>query len=316
MLDPEQHRAELRRGVIAAVLAYTFWGFFPIYFIVLRGVASDEILAHRILFAVPVGAAIIWARRQWPEVRAGLASRKVVGILTLSASVIALNWLVYIIAVQSQRIFEASLGYYINPLMYVLAGVVLLNEKLRPAQTIAVALAAIGVLILTIYGGRFPTISLVLATSFTIYGLLRKRVGIGAMPGLFIETALLAPLALAYLLFVIGWTGSAFGTGLAAGDMRLVALLAFAGPATVLPLLFFALAARRLTLATLGFLQFIGPTLQFLIGIIDGESFTRAHQLCFAFIWVAAAVFAFDAWRQRPRRPQPARQVGQTTARL
>lgn len=284
---------ETRLGILAAVAAYTMWGLLPLFLIALRGVGADEVLVHRILWSVPFGALIITLRSQWPDVRNALRDRRVVLALAASSSVIALNWLIYIAAVQAQHIFEASLGYYINPLIYVLAGVVLLGETLSNAQKAAAALAAIGVSILTVYGGQFPIVALVLAFSFTAYGYIRKKTPVGAMPGLFIETLMLAPLALVYMLTALPGKGPAFGTG-----AEVTLLLVAAGPVTVLPLLSFAIGARRLPLSMIGFLQFIGPTLQFLIGIMDGEPFTRAHQFCFVFIWSAAAVFAADAVRK------------------
>ncbi|GGY52085.1 EamA family transporter RarD [Parvularcula lutaonensis] len=290
---------ETRLGVSAAIAAYTMWGLLPLFLIALRDVGADQVLVHRIIWSVPFGALIIIGRKQWPDVKQALRDPKVMIALFASSAIIALNWLIYIAAVQSQHIFEASLGYYINPLIYVLVGVLFLGEKLGRPQQVAVALAVIGVSILTVYGGKFPTISLVLAVSFTGYGYIRKLAPVGAMPGLFIETLILAPFALGYLLFFVPEAEQAFGTAPA-----LTALLLAAGPITVLPLLCFALGARRLQLSTLGFLQFIGPTLQFLIGLIDGEPFTRAHQLCFAFIWIAAGIFAWDAIR-RSRAPQP-----------
>jgi chloramphenicol-sensitive protein RarD len=292
--------AETRLGILSAIAAYSMWGMLPLFLIALRGVGADEVLVHRVLWSVPFGAAIITARGQWADVRRALTSRPVALALAASATIIAINWLVYIAAVQSGNIFQASLGYYINPLIYVLAGVVLLGERLSKLQLAAVALATTGVLILTLYGGRFPTISLVLGITFTVYGLLRKQTPVGAMPGLFIETLLLAPIAVAYLAF--------FGTmqEVGFGETRtLTLLLLAAGPVTVLPLLCFAIAARRLPLSLIGFLQFIGPTLQFLIGVIDGEPFTRAHQVCFVFIWTAAAVFAADAIIKGRKRTTP-----------
>ena len=293
----------VRTGVLAAVAAYTMWGFFPLYFIALREVAASELLLERIVFAVPFGALIVLWRRQGAEVWRGLTSPRVLGVLTLSALFIAGSWLLYIVAVQSGRIFEASLGYYINPLIYVLVGVVVLGERLRRGQALAVGIAAVGVTILTFYGGSFPWISFVLAISFTVYGYLRKVVTIGAMPGLFIETLLLLPFALVWLTVMVR-SGEA---AIAGADPALFAALAFAGPATVLPLLCFAIGARRLTLATLGFLQFIGPSIQFLVGLWDGEAFTPAHAACFACIWTAAGVFAWDAWRAaHPAAPRSA----------
>ncbi|MGV6820042.1 MAG: EamA family transporter RarD [Parvularcula sp.] len=296
-MTDQEHSEQVRLGVLSATLAYTIWGFFPIYFILLRGVGADEVLAHRIIWAVPFGALIIWARRQWPDVRKGLGDRSMLTALAASACIIAANWLIYIYAVQHQRTMEASLGYYINPLIYVAVGMVFLGERLRRAQAIAVVLATIGVLILTVYGGQFPLISLVLACSFTAYGYIRKRANIGGMPGLFIETLLLAPFALGYGIYLTMSRDTAFETG----GPGMVGLLVLAGPVTVTPLLFFAIAARRLTLATLGFLQFIGPSIQFLVALADGEPFSHARQICFALIWLAAAIFAADAWRSRPK---------------
>jgi chloramphenicol-sensitive protein RarD len=287
----------VRTGLVAAFLAYGWWGaLLPVFLIALRGTAPEEVLAHRVLWSVPFGAAIIAFRRQWPEVVSALKNPRVVLALSGSSAMIAVNWLIYIIAVDGRNLFEAALGYYINPLVYVLVGVVLLREKLSLAKKIAVFLAGIGVTVLTLYGGQFPTVALVLAVSFTAYGYLRKQTPVGAMPGLFIETLLLSPFALAYLL----WADPSklvFGEGAA-----VTGLLMAAGPVTVFPLLCFAIAARRLTLSTLGFMQFIGPTLQFFVGFLDGEDFSRPHQICFAFIWTAAAVFAVDAVRQGQAR--------------
>ena len=295
--------ASARTGVLAAVLAYTCWGFFPLYFLALKQVSAYELLADRILFAVPFGAVIVAARGQAGEVMAALRDRRVLAGLFVSAGVIALNWLIYILAVQNEAIFEASLGYYINPLIYVLVGVVVLRERLRPAQVAAVALAALGVSVLTVGGGAFPLVSFVLAVSFTVYGYVRKTIAVGAMPGLFVETLLLAPMAAVGLWWLARGGDAAITAAAANGDWTLLGALAFAGPATVVPLLFFAIGARRLTLATLGFLQFIGPSIQFLVGLWAGEAFTPAHQACFALIWAAAGVFAWDAWRaHHPKR--------------
>ena len=297
-----QTPTEGRTGITAAVAAYTMWGFFPLYFLALRSVSAFELLFERVIFAVPLGLAIILWRRQTRETLAGMTSPRVLGVLVLTALFIAVNWLLYIIAVQNGQIFQASLGYYINPLIYVLVGVVVLGERLRRAQVAAVGIAAVGVGVLTIYGGAFPWIALILAGSFTVYGYLRKVVGIGAMPGLFIETVLLLPLAVIGLVILERTSG----TAIAEAGPGLVAALAFAGPATVIPLLCFAVAARRLRLATLGFLQFIGPSLQFVIGLLAGEPFTPATAVCFAMIWTAAAVFAVDAWRaSHPAVPTP-----------
>jgi chloramphenicol-sensitive protein RarD len=282
-----------RNGVVAAFLAYTMWGFLPIYFKILEEVPALEMLIHRIVWGVPFGALIIIVRRQWPEVRQALAKPRTVGLLALAACFIAVNWLTYIIAVQTDHIFQASLGYYINPLIYVLVGVGFMGERLRRNQTAAVLLAAAGVTILTVSGGEFPAISLFLAISFTGYGVIRSRVAIGGMPGLFIETLLLLPLAGGWL----GWLMADGSAAFRSEDPVLAAKLLLAGPLTVVPLLFFALAARRLRLSTIGIMQFIAPTLQFLVGLLYGERLTTAHAICFTLIWIAVVLFSFDAWR-------------------
>lgn len=274
------------------------WGFLPVYFLFVKTVPATEMLAHRVLWSVPFGALIIAMRGQWPEVVSAIRTPSKVGWLSLAALVIATNWLVYIVAVQKAQIFQASLGYYINPLIYVLVGVVFFGEKLRPAQILAVGLATIGVLVLTISGGEFPWISLALAVTFTIYGVIRKQVVVGGMPGLFIETLLLMPVAAIWLGMIAQDGGSAF----VAGDGRLRWLITLAGPVTVLPLLFFALSARRLSLSMIGFLQFIGPTIQFIVGWFSGEVLTTPRMICFGLIWAAVLIFCADGWRGRKRK--------------
>ena len=254
---------------------------------------ATEVLAHRVLWAVPFGLPIVLARRQWPEVARALRTPRMLGLLSLAAALIAVNWLVYIWAVQNELIFQASLGYYINPLMYVLVGVIFFGERLRRMQTGAVLLAAAGVGVLTMSGGGFPLISLTLATSFTIYGTIRSRVVIGGMPGLFVETLVLLPAAGAYLL----WLASGDAIVFASGGWAMSGTLMLAGPFTVIPLLCFALAARRLRLSTIGVMQFIAPTLQFLVGLAYGEALTGPHVVCFTLIWTAVTIFSWDAWR-------------------
>lgn len=287
-----------RNGIIAALCAYLMWGFLPIYFKAVQQVAALEILSHRVLWAIPFGALIIALRRQWPEVRRALTHRRTLGLLTLAAIFIAINWLVFVWAVQQSQIFQASLGYYINPLIYVVIGVLFLGETLRRLQVAAVLLAVVGVAVLTISGGEFPLISLALAVSFTTYGVIRKQTVVGGMPGLFIETIILMPLAIGY----IAWATEVQTASFAAVSRELDGLLILAGPVTVLPLLCFALAARRLTLSTLGFMQFITPTMQFVTGLVYGEQLTVAHAICFSCIWIAVALFSWDAWK-RSRMP-------------
>jgi len=289
---------EGREGVTAALVCYLIWGVLPVYFKLVQAVSSEEILLHRVIWAVPFGALILHVRRQWPEVRRALSHRAMLGMLATSALFVAVNWYIYIIAVQSDRIFQASLGYYINPLIFVLVGVVFLGETLRRLQLAAVLLAALGVLVLTFSGGEFPFIALSLGVSFTAYGVIRKKVVIGAMPGLFVETVVLAPVALAWLAWLVASGTAVFGQA----GTGLSALIVLAGPVTVVPLLFFAVAARRLTLTTIGFMQFIAPTLQFCTGLYFGERLTLPRLVCFACIWIAVTLFSIDAIRQSRRR--------------
>ncbi len=256
-----------------------------------------EVLFHRVIWAVPFGALIIYLRRQWAEVRRALTHRQMLSWLTVSACLIAINWFIYIIAVQTDRIFQASLGYYINPLIFVVAGIFFFGERLSRWQSIAVFLATIGVLVLTVSGGEFPWIALSLGTSFAIYGVIRKRVVIGATPGLFVETLVLIPVA------IIG-LGSMMVSGQAVTSSAgpgLMGLLLLAGPITVVPLVMFAVAARRLALTTVGFMQFLAPSMQFGAGIYYGEQLTLPRLICFACIWAAVILFSADAFRRQKK---------------
>lgn len=297
MTEHDSDEDTTRDGLFSALVAYVLWGLLPIYFVLVRDVGSFEVLVHRIIWALPFGAIIIQLRRQWPEVLSALRHRKMLTYLTVSAALIAGNWFVYIIAVQREQIFQASLGYYINPLLFATIGVFALGERLRTPQLAAVVLAAVGVAVLTFSGGQFPAIALFLGASFTLYGYIRKKVVIGGMPGLFVETMVLFPLSALYL----GWLVSQGTATFSVVAPAMSALLIVAGPITVIPLLFFALAARRLNLTTVGMMQFIAPTLQFLVGFYYGEVLTTAHVICFSCIWVAVLVFSWDAWRSSRR---------------
>ena len=289
----DRSASSVRDGFVFAIGAYTLWGLFPIYLKALADVDVLEVLSHRILWSVPFAAALLTLRKQWPQVKAAIGERRVVMMLGLAAVSIATNWMIYVWAVGNERVLEASLGYYINPLMYVATGVFVLGEKIRPVQTVAIALATAGVLVLTFGAGVFPWVSLTLAALFTAYGYIRKTTDVGALPGLFIEVTLLSPIALIYLIWLMNDGAATFLAQGAGMDI----LLILAGPVTVIPLVLFALAARRLQLTTLGFLQYIGPTLQFIIGIWYGEAFTIYHGICFALIWIALAVFSVDVVR-------------------
>lgn len=298
MSEPVKSAASLsRQGLIAGITAYTIWGFFPFYFKATEQVSALELVSHRIIWSVPFGLLIILFRKQFGDVFAAFKKPKTIGLLGLAALAMAVNWGVYIWAIQQDQIFQGSLGYYMNPLMYVLVAVVFFGERLSKLQGLATIFALIGVTILTVYGGVFPGIALFLGISFTIYGVIRKQVDIGAMPGLFIETLLLFLPALFFMLWLNQQNNMQFG----ALGLEMDALILLAGPITVLPLLAFAFAARRLKLSTLGFLQYIGPTLQFCCGLYFGEDFTSAHALCFGFIWVGVILFSYDAYQTNKR---------------
>jgi len=290
-----------KAGFLSGIITYLIWGFFPIYFVATKHVPALEILTHRIVWSVPFGFLILLFRKQITETFRVFADPRTLGLLTIAAIALAANWGIYIWAIQIEEIFQGSLGYYINPLLYVLVGVVFFKEKISRLQTAAILFAFIGVVILTVQGGQFPGISIFLAVSFTIYGVLRKQIDIGAMPGLFIETVVLfLPAAIALVVFynkgILGWNAHGLETDL---------LLILAGPITVLPLLAFAFAARRIPLSTLGILQYIAPTMQFGCAFYFGEKFTAAHAWCFGFIWLGVGIFVFDAIRRPRHQVQP-----------
>jgi chloramphenicol-sensitive protein RarD len=278
-------------GLAYALGAYLIWGLSPVYFKALSAVPPLEILSHRVAWSVALLAAAVALSGAFGELRRSLASGR--ALLTLGATTVLIsgNWLLYIWAVNSGHLLEASLGYFVNPLVNVVLGVVFLRESLSRPQILAVTLAGAGVLWLLLGYGRFPWISLTLATTFGLYGLLRKSAGIGAVTGLFAETALLAPAALAYL-----GIGAAAGTGAFGGGWRISLLLAAAGAITAVPLVWFALAVRRLRLSTMGFLQYLAPSLQFALAVwLYREPFTRSHLVTFGFIWTSLALYSWDA---------------------
>jgi len=298
---PASASPEIRFGLICGVAAYALWGLFPLYLKQLSFADPAEIVAHRIVWSVPFGAFILSLRGQWRETLAAARSLRIIGLLTIAAFFIALNWLIYVWAVANDRVLQASLGYYINPLVFIAAGVFFLKEKLSRLQLIAVVMAAAGVTVLTFGAGVFPWPSFVLAFSFTTYGYVRKTTSVGAMPGLFIETVILSPVALIFLMWLQAQGKLALGHIGFGPDI----LLFLAGPVTVGPLVLFALAARRLTLTTLGFLQYIRPTGQFFLGLYYGEKFTLAHAICFGLIWAALALISVDAVRRNRKATKP-----------
>lgn len=284
--------ANPRRGYLLGLTAYVIWGLFPLYFKLLASIPALEIVVHRVLWSA-LGAALLlllWRHPGWWRELRDNPQR--LGVLTLSGLLIACNWLIYVWAVNNAHMVEASLGYYINPLINVLLGLLLLGERLRRLQWLAVALAAVGVAQQVWQLGSLPWVSLLLALSFAFYGLLRKRAPVAALPGLAVETWLLLPLALGWL-----WLHPDAGSSQQAFWSSSQAWwLAMAGPVTVLPLLCFNAAARHLPYATLGFLQYLAPTLVLLQAVFFfGETLEPARLLAFACIWTALVVYSLDA---------------------
>ena len=276
-----------RQGFVLGVAAYGLWGVLPLYFKALRSIDSVDIVAHRIVWSAPVLAALLSFSGGWGEVREALRNRRVVLLLTVTALLIGGNWLLYVYAVNSGHILAGSLGYYLNPLANVLLGRVVLKERLSWLQWAAVALAAAGISALAIGALSQLWISLTLCVSFATYGLLRKIAPVDAVAGLAIETAILLPLAAGWLLWSLAAGTPIFGTS----QLHFV-LIAFAGVVTATPLLLFTAAAKRLRYSTLGMLQFLAPTLQFLLAVsVYGEPFTNAHAIAFGAIWAALALY-------------------------
>jgi chloramphenicol-sensitive protein RarD len=296
----DAHRQHARRGLFLGLGAYLLWGVLPLYLKALGNVNPMEIVAHRIFWSLffLAGLATLWGR--WGAIRQAIRTPKVMGMLVVTALLVGLNWLVYIWAVLNGHVLEGSLGYYLNPLVNVLLGVLLLKERLTLPQKAAVGLATMGVAALALGAGSGLWISLTLAFSFALYGFLRKVAPVDSLEGLSIETAILAPLAIGFIL----WT-NVDGQGGLGIDARTTTLLVMAGAVTAVPLLLFTAAAKRLRYSTLGFLQYIAPSIQFLLAVLlFGESLTASHLICFAAIWTALAVFAFEGVRlARAQKP-------------
>jgi chloramphenicol-sensitive protein RarD len=290
----------MNAGIVYAALAYTCWGLFPLYFHQLAQVSTVEIVLHRVTWSLVFVLALLFALRRSAALRPVLRSPRQLGLFALSAWLLTGNWLVYIWAVNNGHVIDSSLGYFINPLVYVLLGYAVLGERPRPLQWAAVALATVGVAWLTWQSGRLPWIALVLAGSFGLYGLIRKTAPLGALEGLAVETLLTAPVAVPALLL---WTLQGTST-LAHADAPTLGWLLLAGPLTAVPLLLFAAGARRITLATLGLLQYIGPTLQFALGVwVFHEPLQRERLFGFALIWAALALYSAEGlWTARRQR--------------
>jgi chloramphenicol-sensitive protein RarD len=283
----------MSEGVWYAVCAYVCWGLFPIYWKQLDRVPALQLIGHRILWSFVMLAAIIGATRQWQSFRRASFNTPVLRIYAVAAALVTVNWFTFVWAVNSGYVVETSLGYFINPLVNVLFGVLFLHERLRLVQWIAIGLAAAGVLYLTVLYGSLPWIALVLALSFGSYGLVKKKGLLGSVHGLALETAILTPLAIAYLMYV-----QRSGEGaLLHGGLRSDLLLLGTGAVTTIPLLFFASAVQRIPLSLLGVLQYIAPTMQFLLGVLlYREPFTPAQFVGFAMVWAALIALGVEGF--------------------
>jgi chloramphenicol-sensitive protein RarD len=292
----EHHRA----GIALGLVAYLLWGVLPIYFKLVEVQPATDIVAHRVIWSLPLLALLILLSRGWPKVREAMAHRRTVGMLVLTALLIAANWLLYVHAVTRGHILAASFGYYLNPLANVLLGRFVLHERLERVQWAAVAIAAAGITVLALGALSQLWISLMLCATFATYGLLRKIVAADAVTGLVIETGILFPVASLWL----AWR-HAQGAAVMGSTETITILLLLAGLVSTTPLLLFTAAAKRLQYSTLGMLQFIAPTLQFLIAVLlYGERFTIAHAIAFPAIWIALALYV-TALLRAPQLPQP-----------
>lgn len=284
----------MKRGILYGVGAYFLWGLFPLYWKLLEHVSSWEIVSHRIVWSVVFLLLLHIIRRNWNWLRISLRTPSVLGIYLLSSLLLSINWSLYIWSVQINRVLDASLGYFITPLVNIVLGLLFLKERLNRAQTISVLLASTGVVYLTIQFGTIPWIALILALSFGFYGLIRKKASFNSVDGLSIETLMLFLPALGYLIFL---QHNSQGHWIQ-GSVTTTLLLTAAGITTSLPLLLFGSAARRVTLTSIGIMQYLSPTLQFLIGLwVFGEPFSLYRLIGFVFIWAASSIYIFDSFK-------------------
>lgn len=283
---------EQKLGVFYALFAFGFWGLNPFYFRAVHDVLPVEVLCHRIVWSVPLLAVIVTLKQDWSVLFKALSNKKVIGTLFLTACLAATNWYIYIYSIDAKQVLQASLGYFINPLVNVLLGMVFLRERLRPLQMVAVLLAALGTIKMTVSLGGLPWISLSLAVTFSLYGFFRKTVSIESVNGLFVETTLVSPLALIYLVFMYQHHQLRFGYA----GWWTTFLLVLAGVVTALPLMSFTSGARRIQYTTIGICQYLAPSLQFCVAIFFfGETFTMTHVITFGLIWSGLVVFMIDS---------------------
>ncbi len=302
-MTPDQDRIA---GLAAALGAFCIWGLAPLYFKLLGHVGADEIIAHRVIWSMAFLAIVLVARDRRQLIARIRVDRRVLAALMISAILIAINWLVFVYAINTNRVLSTSLGYFINPLVNVLLGMLIFRERLGRLQTIAVVLAFIGTAWMTVRVGRFPWIALMLAFSFALYGVVRKKTDVGPLIGLFWETLLMTPLALLWLFWLDrrGMLVFDFGSG---GE---AALLAGTGLVTLVPLVLFATGVRRLNLSTIGLMQYLAPSMTFVLAVfLFDEPFTSDHAVTFACVWTALILFTIAGWRHYRRARIPTREV-------
>jgi chloramphenicol-sensitive protein RarD len=298
----------MNKGILNGIAAYALWGFFPIYWKLLHQVPALQVIGHRIGWSFILLIAFILLTKQWKDFRSAALTPKTLAIYSIAGVLLTVNWLVYVWGVNAGFIVETSLGYFINPLLSVLLGVIFLRERLRPVQWIPVALAATGVIYLTLAYGRLPWIALTLAFSFGFYGFVKKLAPLGSLYGLTLETGIVFPVALIYLAFV-----EFSGAGAFLHDGALIdALLIGAGLVTTIPLLMFAAAAKQIPLTVLGILQYIAPTLQFLIGVfVYHELFGESRLIGFGLVWLALVIFWVESYLAKRVLVQPIPEMGE-----
>ena len=293
----------MKKGILSGIAAYLIWGFFPIYLKSLLVVPALQIMLHRVVWAFVFVLFLVLIRKRWHRISSSLHNPRVILTYTLTAILLGVNWLVYVYGINTGQVVETSLGYFINPILSVALGVIVLRERLRPLQWLPVGLAGIGVLYLTLQYGSPPWIALTLAFSFGMYGLIKKIAPLSSMDSLFVETGILFLPALAILLLSEGTGSGAFGHQ----GWQINLLLVFSGVVTALPLLLFGQAARLIPLSLLGILQYIAPTVQFLLGIfLYQEAFTSTRLVGFAIIWLALLIFSLEGYWNRRNQTAPA----------
>lgn len=286
--------ADSPRGLILAIATYVMWGFLPLFMKELAHVPPSEVIAHRVLWSLPIALAVLLLQRRWREVAGALRQPRLLGMALITAALISVNWMIYVWAVGNNHALDAALGYYINPLFSVLMGATLLRERLNRAQMVAIALASLAVVVLTVQLGRLPLVAIGLMLTWGFYAFCKKSLPLGPTQGFTLEVLLLTPFALAYVL----WLGASGQSHFASGSLADTLLLIACGPVTAVPLICYATAAKQLRLSTIGILQYIAPTMIFLTAVlIFDEPFGAAQMIAFPMIWAALVIYTLSMLR-------------------